>query len=160
MQVFDAVSGERRRRCGWMRCFGGDVGSVPLLLYLVLLLVPLPAPVQTGFLLLLQHCWQRPIVHRQAARRHATLFPAATWGRYRYPRAAKVAKGGPAGPGTRTWPVPVGSQKRCYPPATHANALREPEPSASDSGARRVGAPLQAPGLPPQRLRPHGRSPF
>lgn len=31
MQVFDAVSGERRRRCGWMRCFGGDVGSVLLI---------------------------------------------------------------------------------------------------------------------------------
>lgn len=112
-----------------------------------------------------------PIVHRQAARRHATLFSSSNGhptplaarrlkhppARYRYPRATK---GAPAGPGTCTRLVPVGSQKRCYPPATHANALPEPEPRRLQWRSNPARSTVAGAGLPPQRLRPHGRSPF
>jgi hypothetical protein len=104
MQVFDAVSGERRRRCGWMRCFRGDVAVDSL--YLVLVLVPLPAPVQAGgflfstALLAAGHCSEAGSADTPPFFQQRPSDPTGretqadeTWGRYRYPRAASGGRG-------------------------------------------------------------------
>lgn len=88
--------------------------------------------------LLLQHCWQRPIVHGQAARRHATLFfqqqrnghatPLAAKRLKRPPSQVSVPKDRQGGPCWSRYPYLACTRwvpKRCYPPATHANALQE-----------------------------------
>lgn len=174
-KLFDAVSGERRRSCGWMRCEYSTCDCACTSTCSGTnkqhrLHVASPA------LLAVAHCSEAG----SAQTRHP-FFPAATGpsdptaatrlkhkshgdmetrppGRYRYPRRRL---GGPCWSRYPSRLVPVGSQKRCYPPATHANALQEPEPRRLQWRSNPARSTVAGAGLPPQqRLRPHGRSTF
>lgn len=115
------------------------------------MLVPLPMyagtnrlPVASPALLAAAHCSQagsaqtRHPFSQQQRNGHATPLAARRLkrppARYRYPRAAK---GAPAGPGTRTWPVPVGSQNG----ATHLppTLMRYKSPSPAPATVERAG---------------------